>query len=391
MSAVLKMNEAIQKNDLIPFTRPCFSENAIRYLIQSLESNHLQGDGNFTKKCHLLLEEITGAQKVLLTHSCTASLEMAAFLIDLKEGDEVVMPSYTFSSTANAVVLRGAIPVFIDIRPDTLNIDENLIEQAISPKTKAIFVVHYAGVSADMETINKIAKRHNLFVVEDAAQGVGSYFQNKPLGTLGHLGAYSFHATKNIISGEGGALLINDEKFIEHAEIMREKGTNRSQFLRGEIDKYTWQDKGSSYLPSDLVAAFLLSQLEEMGEINKKRLIIWDMYQESLEPLERDNYLKRPFVPSDCSHNAHIYYVLVNSPVIRDDLLKYMKANGVQCTSHYVPLHSSPAGLRYGKTSGDLSVTNEVADQIVRLPLWAGMSSDRVVEIVKLLNTYFRA
>jgi len=391
MSISVELSKLKHENEFSPFSKPYVSVNSIRYLTQSLESNHLQGDGNFTKKCHQFLEKFTGAQKVLLTHSCTASLEMAAILIDLMEGDEVIMPSYTFSSTANAVVLRGAIPVFVDIREDTLNIDENLIEPAITSKTKAIFVVHYAGVSANMEKINQIAKKHNLFVIEDAAQGVGSFYKNEPLGTLGHMGAYSFHATKNIISGEGGALLINDERFIEQSEIIREKGTNRSQFIRGEVDKYTWLDKGSSYLPSDLMAAFLLSQLEEMEEINKKRLIIWGQYQSCLEPLEKEGYLRRPFIPSDCIHNAHIYYIVVNSPDIRNDFLKYMKENGVQCTSHYVPLHNAPAGLKYGKTFGDLAITNKVADQIVRLPLWAGMRSDSVQRVIKLLNTYFRS
>lgn len=375
----------------IPFVKPYISKETLSYLKESLETGHMQGDGVFTKRCHKFLEESTQTKKVLLTHSCTAALEMAAILLDLQEGDEVIMPSYTFSSTASSVVLRGAVPVFVDIREDTLNIDEDLIEAAITNKTKAILPVHYAGVSANMEKINEIAKKHNLFVIEDAAQGVGSFYQNKPLGTLGHLGAYSFHATKNIISGEGGALLINDEDFVNFAEIIREKGTNRSQFLRGEIDKYTWQEKGSSFLPGEITAAFLLCQLEEMKEINNKRLAIWNYYHEQLESLETKNFLKRPFVPSDCIHNAHIYYVILNKPNTQEAFLKFMKNNGIQCTSHYVPLHSSPAGLKYGRSSGDLPVTNKIAEQIVRLPLWPHMSDDTVAFVMQAMSSFFRS
>lgn len=384
-------NKSVFQGDFIPFVKPYISEKTFDYLKQSLETNHLQGDGHFTKKCHQLLEILTKAQKILLTHSCTAALEMAAILLDLKADDEVIMPSYTFSSTATAVVLRGAIPVFVDIREDTLNLDERLIEKSITPKTKAILVVHYAGISADMEKINQIAEKHNLFVIEDAAQGVGAFYQNKPLGTIGHMGAYSFHATKNIISGEGGALLINDQNFIKNAEIIREKGTNRSQFMRGEIDKYTWQEKGSSFLPNELTAALLFSQLEEMEEINKKRMLVWDFYHENLAFLEKEHVLKRPFIPSVCTHNAHIYYVIVNTLHTRENFLKFMKANGVQCTSHYVPLHSSPAGLKYGKSFGDFSVTDRVADQIVRLPLWPTMTDGEMTQVVQLITTFFRS
>ena len=379
------------KAGLLPPLRsvhPYVPDVTLTYLQQALEGKHLHGDGPFTEKCHQFLEKVTGVQKVLLTHSCTAALEMAAILIDLKEGDEVIMPSYTFSSTANAVVLRGATPVFVDIREDTLNIDETLIEAAVTSKTKAIFVVHYAGVSVNMEAICSLAQKHNLFVIEDAAQGVGAFYQNKPLGTLGHLGAFSFHATKNIISGEGGALLINEERFNNPAEIMREKGTNRSQFLRGAVDKYTWQEKGSSYLPGDLTAAVLLPQLENMEAINEKRVAIWNHYHSLLASLEQDSFLRRPLVPADCVHNAHIYYVLVSD---QDGLLAFMKSHGVQCTSHYVPLHSAPAGIKYGKTCGDLSVTNRVAGQIVRLPLWPQMSDEDVTRVVQLLTLFFRS
>ncbi|MBX9786270.1 MAG: dTDP-4-amino-4,6-dideoxygalactose transaminase [Alphaproteobacteria bacterium] len=378
------------QEEFIPFVKPYLSKNTLNYLAQSLETNQIQGDGIFTKKCHQFLEDSTKTQKALLTHSGTAALELATLLIDLKEGDEVIIPSYTFSSTANAVVLRGATPIFIDIREDTLNLNENLIEGAITPKTKAIFPVHYAGVSANMEQINKIAQSYNLFVIEDAAQGVGAFYKGKPLGTLGHFGAYSFHATKNIISGEGGALLINYEEFTELAEIMREKGTNRSQFIRGEVDKYTWEEKGSSFLPSDLTAAMLLSQLEEMNDINKNRMSIWNTYHSSFESLEKEGYLTRPFIPLDCLHNAHLYYVIVKTPMIRENLLKFMKENGVQCTSHYVPLHSAPAGVKYGKSFGDLHITNKIADQIVRFPLWPQMTSDNLAHITRLITSFFR-
>jgi len=390
MKIATKRPFAKDMETFIPFVKPYISEKTSHYLMQALETNHLQGDGPFTKKCHEFLEDYTKSPKVLLTHSGTAALELAALLIDLKEGDEVIMPSYTFSSTANAVVLRGAIPVFIDIREDTLNLNEDLIEEAITPKTKAILPVHYAGVSANMDKINRIAQKHNLFVIEDAAQGVGSFYKDKPLGTLGHLGAYSFHGTKNIISGEGGALLINHENFIELAEIIREKGTDRSQFIRGEVDKYTWQEKGSSFLPSDITAALLLSQLVEIDDINKKRMSLWEAYHEYLEPLEKMNYFTRPFIPSDCRHNAHLYYVIVKSSNIRENLIKFMKENGVQCTSHFVPLHSSPAGMKYGRSCGDLSVTNRVAEQIVRFPLWPQMSYDNVAKIQQLISLFFR-
>ena len=294
----------------IPFNKPFVTGTELRSIEEALSSLHLSGDGTFTKKCHQWLEKTTGTKKALLTHSCTAALEMAAILADIQPGDEVIMPSYTFVSTANAFVLRGGIPVFVDIRPDTLNIDENLIEAAITNKTKAIVPVHYAGVACEMDTIMRIAEKHNLLVIEDAAQGVMGFYKGKALGTIGHLGAYSFHETKNIISGEGGALLINDPRFIERAEIIREKGTNRSQFFRGEIDKYTWVDIGSSFLPSEIIAAFLWSQLESSQNITNQRLETWEQYHKGFKELEVSKKIRRPIIPGDCSHNAHMYYIL---------------------------------------------------------------------------------
>lgn len=379
------------QSKIISFVSPYVSEKTLDYLKKALEMQALQGDGYFTKECHQLLEKQTQSLKALLTHSGTGALEMACLLVDIKEGDEVIMPSYTFSSTANAVALRGGVPIFIDIREDTLNINEELIEQAITQKTRAILVVHYAGVAADMDRINQIAKKYNLVVIEDAAQGVGAFYKGKPLGTLSSLGAYSFHATKNIISGEGGALLINNLQFIERAEIIREKGTNRSQFLRGEVDKYTWQDIGSSFLPSDLIAALLLSQLEEVKSINQKRIDIWNHYQEEFLELEEENFLKRPFVPSNCSHNAHIYYLILNTPEIRNEFINYMKSRNIQCTSHYVPLHSAPAGRKYGKNMGSMEVTDKIAQQIVRLPLWPHLSYKDLKVIIEATKLYFRS
>lgn len=377
------------QNKNIPFVKTYVREESKELLNEALNKAGLQGDGDFTKKCHVFLAEKLDCHSALLTHSCTAALEMAALLLDLKEGDEVIMPSYTFTSTATAVVLRGAIPVFIDIRPDTLNIDESLIEGAITSKTKAVFPVHYAGVSAEMDTINQIAKKHNLFVVEDAAQGVGAFYKKKPLGTLGELGAFSFHGTKNIISGEGGALIINNSSFSERAEIIREKGTNRSQFLRGEVDKYTWQDIGSSYLPNELTAAFLYSQLLEMDEINQMRVNVWNQYHAGLENLEVHGYIARPFVPLDCQHNGHIYYLIVQNRDVRDGLLKYMRDHFVQCTSHYVPLHSSPAGVKYGRFEGNMSITNLVASKIIRLPIWPHLDNKSIEIIINLIYSFF--
>lgn len=362
---------------MIHFNKPFLIENEFRYIEDAINNQCiLRGDGVYTKKCHSLLEEKLGCKKALLTHSCTAALEMAAILLDLKPGDEVIMPSYTFVSTANAFVLRGAVPVFVDIRPDTLNIDENLIEDAITPKTKAICCVHYAGVACEMDKILDIAKRHNLYVVEDAAQALGSYYKGKPLGTIGDMGCFSFHETKNIISGEGGAIIINNEKYIERAEIIREKGTNRSKFFRGQVDKYTWVDIGSSYLPSDMIAAFLYSQLENMDKINAKRLEIWHKYDEFFK--QYDNIIRRPICPAECNHNAHMYYLLFNNLDMRTKFIDFMKKNDILTVFHYIPLHSAPAGQKYCRTFGDMAVTDNVSDTLVRLPIYYELDDNKI-------------
>ena len=365
----------------IPFNKPYMTGRELWYIAQAHTNGHLAGDGMFTKKCHDWLEARTGTHKALLTHSCTAALDMAAMLADIQPGDEVIMPSYTFVSTANAFVLRGGIPVFVDIRPDTLNIDETLIAAAITPRTRAIVAVHYAGVACEMNTIMNIAQRHDLLVIEDAAQAVMSTYQGKPLGTIGHLGAYSFHETKNIISGEGGALLVNDSRFVERAEIIREKGTNRSQFFRGQIDKYTWVDIGSSYLPGEVIAAFLWAQMEEAQDITQKRLDIWRRYHEALTPLENAGKLRLPIIPADCQHNAHMYYILLESLEKRAEVIAHLKEQSILAVFHYVPLHSSPAGKKYGRASGELRHTDDLADRLLRLPLWIGMdkAQDKVI------------
>lgn len=354
------------------------------YIAEAHFNGMLAGDGPFTKKCHAWLEKETGAHKALLTHSCTAALEMAAILADIQPGDEVIMPSYTFVSTANAFVLRGGVPVFVDIRPDTLNIDETKIEAAITPKTKAIVPVHYAGVGCEMDVVMEIANRHDLLVIEDAAQGVFAKYKGKTLGTIGHMGAYSFHETKNVISGEGGALLINDARFMERAEIIREKGTNRSQFFRGQVDKYTWVDVGSSYLPGEVIAAFLWAQLEDAGNITQRRLNIWDQYHRGLHALERQGKLQRPIVPSHCTQNAHMYYILLNSLEERTKLIAQMREQEIYPVFHYVPLHSSPAGKKYGRVHGDMKNTNDLSDRLLRLPMWTGLEPqvDAVLSVV---------
>jgi len=353
------------------------------YIAQAHTNGHLSGDGDFTKKCHAWLEAQTGAQKALLTHSCTAALEMAAILADIQPGDEVIVPSYTFVSTANAFVLRGGVPVFVDIRPDTLNLDETLIERAITPRTKAVVPVHYAGVACEMDVIMEIAKRHSLLVIEDAAQGIMSTYKGKPLGSIGHLGAYSFHETKNIIAGEGGVLLINNERFAERAEIIREKGTNRSQFFRGQVDKYTWVDVGSSYLTGEVIAAFLWAQMEEAEAITEKRLAIWEQYHDALAPLEAVGVLRRPIIPDGCQHNAHMYYILLESSEKRNELIARLQEQGVNTVFHYVPLHSSPAGMRYGRVHGTMINTESVSDQLLRLPLWVGMDELDIKRVVR--------
>lgn len=346
----------------------------------------LSGDGNFTRQCHALIQKQFNCQKALLTHSCTAALEMTALLVDIQPGDEIIMPSYTFVSTANAFVLRGGVPRFVDIRNDTLNLDETKIESAITDKTKAIVPVHYAGVSCEMDTILGIAKKYNLYVIEDAAQGVMAKYKGKFLGTLGHLGTYSFHDTKNIISGEGGALLINDEKYNELAEIIREKGTDRSRFFRGQVDKYTWQHVGSSFLPSELIAAFLLAQLEQAENITKQRLKLWDLYHSAFADLETAGLIRRPIIPEGCEHNGHMYYILLPDSEKRSQLLNALKAQCICSVFHYVPLHSSPAGKKYSKTHGDLAQTESLAERLIRLPLFVDMDESIVLRVVDAIK-----
>ncbi|OYY48627.1 MAG: dTDP-4-amino-4,6-dideoxygalactose transaminase [Methylophilales bacterium 28-44-11] len=369
---------------MIPFNRIYLTGKELTYIQTSHEIGNLSGDGGFTHKACAWLETKTQTKKALITHSCTAALEMAAILADIQQGDEIIMPSYTFVSTANAFVLRGGVPVFVDIRPDTLNIDETLIEAAITNRTKAIVPVHYAGVGCEMDTIMAIAKKHNLMVVEDAAQGVMATYKGRALGSIGDMGAYSFHETKNIISGEGGAILVNREPLMLRAEIIREKGTNRSQFYRGQVDKYTWQDVGSSYLPGEDVAAFLLAQLEQAEEITQKRMDIWNTYHQALAQLEQKGMLRRPVIPVDCQHNAHMYYLLLESLEQRSELIKKFKKQNIHPTFHYIPLHSAPAGKKYARAHGDLSITDRVSDTLLRLPLWVGLES-RQQEVIDVL------
>lgn len=355
---------------MIPFNKPYMTGHELEAIARAHANGHLSGDGQFTKHCHAWLEQRTGCHKALLTHSCTAALEMAAILLDLAPGDEIILPSFTFVSTANAFVLRGAVPVFVDIRADTLNLDESLIEAAITPRTRAICVVHYAGVGCDMDAIMAIADRHGLIVIEDAAQGILSTYRNRPLGAVGHLAALSFHETKNIISGEGGALLINDARFAARAEIIREKGTNRSQFFRGQVDKYTWVDVGSSYLPGEITAAFLYAQMQRADEITAARLALWDRYHAAFAGFEAAGSVRRPVIPADCTHNAHMYYLLFASLDARTRAISALKADGIGAVFHYIPLHSAPAGRRYGRTDGALPVTDRISDTLLRLPLW---------------------
>jgi dTDP-4-amino-4,6-dideoxygalactose transaminase len=374
------------KNNLIPFNQPYMTGKELFYIAEAHFNNMLAGDGPFTQKCHRWLEEKTSAKKALLTHSCTAALEMAALLLEIQPGDEIIMPSYTFVSTANAFVLRGGVPVFVDIREDTLNLDERLIEDAITPKTKAIVPVHYAGVACEMDTIMDIARRHGLKVVEDAAQGVMSSYKGQALGSIGDLGAFSFHETKNVISGEGGALLVNDPALVMRAEIIREKGTDRSRFFRGEVDKYTWQEVGSSFLPGELIAAFLWAQLEEAQTITDQRMVIWERYHAALASLEAKGVLRRPVIPDGCQHNAHMYYVLLAPGIDRQLILSELKRNGINSVFHYVPLHSSPAGQRYGRVHGVLEVTNRQSERLVRLPMWVGLTEAQQHRVVDVLG-----
>jgi dTDP-4-amino-4,6-dideoxygalactose transaminase len=361
----------------LPFNRPHMTGRELSYIAQAHANGHLAGDGAFTKKCNAWLEKNTGTPRALLTQSCTAALDMAAILCDLNPGDEVIMPSFTFVSTANAFVLRGAVPVFVDVRPDTLNIDETKIEAAITPRTKAIVPVHYAGVSCEMDAIMDIAGKHKMLVIEDAAQGVTARYRGRALGTIGHMGTLSFHETKNVISGEGGALLVNDRRFLARAEIIREKGTNRCQFFRGEVDKYTWVDIGSSYLPSELIAAFLWAQFEEAEGITQRRIALWKAYHAAFREAEAAGRVRRPIIPAQCEHNAHMYYLLLPSAEKRTAFIEQLKREDIHCVFHYVPLHSSPAGKCFARHHGDMAVTDSLADRLVRLPLWLGIEESQ--------------
>ncbi len=366
----------------IPFNRPHIVGTELEYIARAHENSQLAGDGPFTRQCQTWLERRTGARKALLTHSCTAALEMAAILADISPGDEVIMPSFTFVSTANAFVLRGGVPVFVDIRSDTLNLDESQIEAAITSRTRAIVPVHYAGVACAMDAILEIAARHDLLVIEDAAQAITSTFRGRSLGAIGQLGAFSFHETKNVVAGEGGALLISDPTLMARAEVIREKGTNRSQFFRGQVDKYTWVDIGSSYLPGEIVAAFLWAQLEQADRITERRVSAWTRYHEAFAALEREGRVRRPMLADGCMNNAHMYYLLLRDLEERTSYIEHMKRLGIQCVFHYVPLHSAPKGRQVGRTGVELPVTTNVADRLVRLPLWVGIEEhlDRVIE-----------
>jgi len=357
-------------NSRIPFNKPFIAGKELYYIAQAVTLGNIGGDGHFTKACSRLLEERFGIHRVLLTPSCTAALEMAAMLCDLGPGDEVIMPSFTFVSTANAVVRQGARPVFVDIRPDTLNIDDALIEDAITERTKAIFPVHYAGVGCEMDRIMTIAQQHDLLVVEDAAQGVNAFYDGRALGSIGHLGCYSFHETKNYICGEGGALCVNRPELVQRAEILRDKGTNRQQFFRGEVDKYTWVDVGGSYVPSEICSAFLYGQLEMLDPIARRRREIYRFYRHQLKPLEDEGLLRLPHLPEDCKSNYHMFYVLLPDAETRDGLLDYLKSQGIHAVFHYVPLHTSPMGRKFGYKEGDLPVTEELSGRLVRLPFY---------------------
>lgn len=375
---------------MIPFNIPMttgFEENYIR---EAIINRRLSGEGAFTKKCNEWIENRTKTQKALLTTSCTHALEMAAMLIGAEPEGEVIMPSYTFVSTANAFVLRSMKIVFVDIRPDTMNIDETKIEAAITGRTRAIVPVHYAGVGCEMDSIMELANKYNLVVIEDAAQGVMSSYKGKCLGSIGHMGCYSFHETKNYTSGEGGAILINDRKYVERAEIIREKGTNRTKFLCGEIDRYTWIDVGSSYLPSELNAAFLYAQLEKADHINKRRLALWERYYSNLKEMEREGVLELPFIPSGCSHNGHIFYVKTSNMTERSKLIEYLKDKGVQAVFHYVPLHSSASGRRYGMFVGEDRYTTKESERLLRLPLYYDLEPDKVDYITEQIKKFFR-
>lgn len=374
---------------MIPFNVPPYIGKEDKYIKQAIDSRKICGDGQFTKKCNEKFEEITGAKKVLMTTSGTSALEMAALLADIKPGDEVIMPSYTFVSTANAFVLRGATIVFVDIRPDTMNIDENLIEDAINEKTKAIVPVHYGGVACEMDTIRDIAKRHNLVVVEDASQGVMSFYKGRALGSIGDFGCYSFHETKNYSMGEGGAVLVNHEKNVERAEIIREKGTNRTKFFRGQVDKYTWIDLGSSYLQSELNCAYLYAQIENPDIINNDRLQSWNTYYELLTPLKEKGCIDLPVVPEGCVHNAHMFYIKTKDLEERSKLIAFLKENGIGAVFHYIPLHSSPAGQQFGRFHGEDKYTTKESERLLRLPMYYGLEKKDIEYVVSKIKEFY--
>lgn len=375
---------------MISFNKPPYVGEEIKYIEEAVKAQKICGDGQFTKKCNKWFEDKTGAAKVLLTTSCTHATELAALLLDILPGDEVIMPAYTFVSTADAFVLRGATAVFVDINPKTMNIDENLIEDAITEKTKAIVPVHYAGVSCEMDKIMEIAKKHNLYVVEDAAQGVMSTYKGKALGTIGDYGCYSFHETKNYSMGEGGALLIRDGKNAELAEIIREKGTNRSKFFRGQIDKYTWVEAGSSYLPSDMNAAYLWAQLQKADEINENRLQSWNRYYEGLKDLKEAGKIELPYVPEYCEHNAHMFYIKAKDLEERSALISYLKENGVTAVFHYIPLHTAPAGKEYGRFHGEDKYTTKESERIIRLPMYYELDEQDAKKVMDLIHTFYK-
>lgn len=374
---------------MIPFNVPPRTGREEEYVAQAINSGKICGNGRFTKECTEWLESKTGCRRVLMTTSCTHALEMAAILADIKPGDEVIMPSYTFVSTANAFVMRGAVPVFVDIRPDTMNIDEQLIEDAVTPKTKAIVPVHYAGVGCEMDVILDIARRHDLIVAEDDAQGLMASYKGKPLGTFGAVGCVSFHETKNYSMGEGGALLINDESLIERAEIVWEKGTNRSRFLRGQIDKYTWVDCGSSYLPSELCAAYLIPQLEDADKINEARLACWRMYYDILTPLSEKGFIELPFVPKHCTHNAHMFYIKTKDIEERTALIAHLKEHDVMSVFHYVPLHSAEVGRRVGRFNGEDRYTTHESERLLRLPMYYGLKTEHIDEVCRIIADFY--
>lgn len=375
---------------MIPFNIPPYTGKELTYIRQAAENHKICGDGEFTKKCNRWIAEKTHAKTSLLTTSCTHALEMAAILSDIQPGDEVIMPSYTFVSTADAFVMRGAKIVFTDIRPDTMNIDENRIEEAITDKTKAIVPVHYAGVGCEMDTICSIAEKYGLTIIEDTAQGIMSEYKGQALGTFGKFGCLSFHETKNYSMGEGGSLLINDDADLEKAEIVREKGTNRSKFYRGQIDKYTWVDYGSSYLPSELNAAYLFAQLEMADEINNARLLCWNRYYENLKPLQDAGYIKLPYVPEHCKHNAHMFYIKADNIDERTKVIEYLRSKNINSVFHYIPLHSSPAGKKYGRFYGDDVHTTAESEKLTRLPMYYGLTLAQVDHVCEVLTAFYK-